>query len=203
MFLADIFTVNIDKLCNANSNNPISSVFTTVGAKNFFTVPTMSLQQFILEQAVPASTVSGSTTDYTGYFRFNNYATPANNNTDRILFQTSIPFIGLTSGAPLKVEFGFHDDPSTAGTDLGTAASPVRMIRGQTYFIQLAVNGFILYQNNYVATGDYSTAPATNTIGLNQVLGIVKGISANATTANVVITVAYNRSLTLSQNVWT
>ncbi len=49
MFSADIFTVNIDRLCNPDStNNPISAVFTTVGAKNFFTVPTMSLQQFIL-----------------------------------------------------------------------------------------------------------------------------------------------------------
>ena len=212
MFAADIFTVNIDKLCNPDSTNPTSSVFTTVGAKNFFTVPTMSLQQFILEQAVPTTTVSsGDTFNYAGYFRFNNYATPANNNTDRILFQTSIPFIGLTAGAPLKFEFAFHDDPVLAGTpNTGSPTDYVRMIQGQTYFIQLAVNGFILYQTNYVASFDWTASGGqlADSIGkngkrLSGFIPIVKGINSNGTTANVVITVAYNRSLTLSQNVWT
>ena len=227
MFSADIFTVNIDKLCNPDStNNPISAVFTTVGAKNFFTVPTMSLQQFIIEQPVPITTVStGPTTltdptptaftdtfDYTGFFRFNNYATPANNNTDRILFQTSIPFIGLTPGAPLKFEFAFYDDPALPATGyVGSGNDYVRMIKDQTYFIQLAVNGFILYQTNYVAVYNWTPAGITlpdTYVGQNgdRLAGfpaIIKGITANGTTANVVITVAYNRSITLSQNVWT
>ncbi len=163
----------------------------------------------------PGGAAFSDTADYTGYFRFNNYATPANNNTDRILFQTSIPFIGLTAGAPLKFEFAFHDDPALPATgNVGGAGDPVRMIKDQTYFIQLAVNGFILYQANYVAVFDWLTPgqPATDT-GRNGkrisvstgVLGspLIKGITANGTTANVVITVAYNRSITYSQNVWT
>jgi len=83
------------------------------------------------------------------------------------------------------------------------------MIKDQTYFIQLAVNGFILYQTNYVAIYDWAAGNHSGTfVGQNgdrdiNFPAIVKGITANGTTANVVITVAYNRSTTLSQNVWT
>jgi hypothetical protein len=110
-FEADIFTVNIDRLCvpTAASAPPLFSVFNTVGQLSYFTVPTMSLEQYILQESQNAPIVTPaagtgfvSNQAYTaGGFNFEYYGA-INKNNDTILFQTQIPFIGLTVGAPLK-----------------------------------------------------------------------------------------------------
>ena len=47
-FVADIFTKNIDQLCQPGNNALLASQIFTVGKKSFFTIPTQSLEQFIL-----------------------------------------------------------------------------------------------------------------------------------------------------------
>lgn len=49
VFQADIFTKTLTTLCNTDPiNSPLSAPIYTVGQKTFFTVPTMSIQQFVL-----------------------------------------------------------------------------------------------------------------------------------------------------------
>ncbi len=67
------------------------------------------------------------------------------------------------------------------------------MVSGATYTIQLSVNGFTLYYNNFVA----------GAAGTNQVLSLFRGININSTIANAVITITYVRNLNTDQNVWT
>jgi hypothetical protein len=184
-FVADIFTVNLDNLCNPGNVASFQSQMSTVGQKSFFTVPTQSLQQYIQEDSTAPITLPNGVTS--GSFNFQYYG--ANNgNNDTILYQAQIPFIGLTVGAPLKFEFGFFDSV-TALNGVATA----RMISGNTYKVQLAVNGFVLYDVNYIAT----------TSGTNIVTKILKGLNSNSTTANAVITISYVRSRTQDQNLWT
>lgn len=123
-----------------------------------------------------------------------------NGNTDLITFQASIPFVGLTVGAPLKFEFGYFDRVSGSVSNGGSGDSTAAMIKGNNYFIQLAVNGFILFQT-YVTAQDSSGA--TNYLLNSNPKLILKGITSNGTTANAVITVTYNRSTTANQNVYT
>lgn len=56
-FVADIFTVNVDNLCSPTDGTPFSVQKETVGQKSFFTVPTMSLQQYIIEDSNAPITV--------------------------------------------------------------------------------------------------------------------------------------------------
>jgi hypothetical protein len=51
-FVADIFTVNTDYLCNSNPNSPSSSQVLTIGQLSFFTVPKQRLQQYIVEDSI-------------------------------------------------------------------------------------------------------------------------------------------------------
>lgn len=51
-FVADIFTVNVDNLCAPTDGTPFATQKEVVGQKSFFTVPTMSLQQYIIEDTV-------------------------------------------------------------------------------------------------------------------------------------------------------
>jgi hypothetical protein len=54
-FSADIFTVNVADLCiPADGSSPFTFI-TTIGQKNYFTVPTQSLQQYIQEVPVPTN----------------------------------------------------------------------------------------------------------------------------------------------------
>ena len=48
-FVADIFTKNIDQLCQPGNNALLASQIFTVGKKSFFTIPTQSQEQYILE----------------------------------------------------------------------------------------------------------------------------------------------------------
>ena len=48
-FVADIFTKNIDQLCQPGNNALLASQIFTVGKKSFFTIPTQSIEQFIIE----------------------------------------------------------------------------------------------------------------------------------------------------------
>ena len=137
-FQADIFTVNIDNLCRptvASGDTLYSQVF-TVGKKSYFTVPTQSQQQYILENA--NSIVADS-------FVFMFYGAD-NTNNDTILFKAELPFTGLTKGAPIKLEFGYFDDIASIGTN--TSAT---MLDGTNYDIKLEVNGFVLYQETFTA----------------------------------------------------
>jgi hypothetical protein len=101
-FVADIFTVNLDVLCNPNpTTSPLSAQILAVGQLSFFTVPTQSLQQYIQEDSIAPITVPIFGVGSGNSFNFEYYG--ANNgNNDTILFQAQIPFIGLTVGAPLK-----------------------------------------------------------------------------------------------------
>jgi hypothetical protein len=101
-FAADIFTVNLDVLCNPNPvTSPLSTQILAVGQLSFFTVPTQSLQQYIQEDSIAPINVLPFAVGTGNSFNFEYYG--ANNgNNDTILFQTQIPFIGLTAGAPLK-----------------------------------------------------------------------------------------------------
>ena len=56
-FVADIFTVNVDNLCAPTDGTPFSVQKEVVGQKSFFTVPTMSLQQYIIEDSNAPITV--------------------------------------------------------------------------------------------------------------------------------------------------
>lgn len=104
LFVADIFTVNVDRLCAPTDG--VTAFFTqmeTVGQKSFFTVPTMSLQQFIIEDQAAPITVPSMTAvaGITRSFNFEFYAA-VNGNNDTILFQAKVPFVELRVGAPLK-----------------------------------------------------------------------------------------------------
>ena len=50
LFVADIFTKNIDQLCQPGNNVLLASQIWTVGKKSFFTIPTQSQEQYILEE---------------------------------------------------------------------------------------------------------------------------------------------------------
>lgn len=98
-FVADIFTVNLDNLCNSGNSASFQTQMTIVGQKSFFTIPTQSLQQYIQEDSASPITLPNGVPS--GSFNFQYYG--ANNgNNDTILYQAQIPFIGLTVGAPLK-----------------------------------------------------------------------------------------------------
>ena len=49
-FVADIFTKNIDQLCQPGNNALLASQIFTVGKKSFFTIPTQSVDQNIIEE---------------------------------------------------------------------------------------------------------------------------------------------------------
>jgi hypothetical protein len=186
-FVADIFTVNLDQLCKPNpAVSPQFTQILAIGQLSLFTVPTQSLQQFIQEDNIAPITVPTYT--QTNSFNFQ-YFGAMNGNTDTILFQVQIPFIGLTVGAPLKFEFGFFDTVNPIGV-----AATTGMVVNTVYNIQLAVNGFILYQINWVAAAVGTNINPTR---------ILRGLNVNSTTANAVITVSYNRSTTVDQNLWT
>ena len=83
----------------------------TVGKKDYFTIPTLSDEQFAREGligispaafAAPTYPVGASTAALksTGFF-FSNYAVN-NGNNDTVFFKTEIPFLNLVAGAPLK-----------------------------------------------------------------------------------------------------
>ena len=81
----------------------------TVGKKSYFTVPTQSVQQYILEeiQGIDALfTTYASTLDQ--FLAFRLYAADIDTN-DTVLYKIEVPFTGLTSGSPLRFEFGFTD----------------------------------------------------------------------------------------------
>ena len=143
---------------------------------------------------------AGSQAVYLQYYGANN------GNNDTILFRAEVPFLGLTVGAPVKVEFGFFDGPFPIGAT--AVASPrVGMIDKAQYNIQLSVNGFVIYQTIYTADTS-ATAPATSifndgTTTFNRVSKIFRGLNINSTTANVVITISYTRSRAQDQNVFT
>lgn len=185
-FVADIFTVNIDQLCKPTTGQ-ISSQILTVAKASYFTVPTQSLHQYILEEPQSAITPIAELTDGDHPFVFNFYGA-SNGNTDNILFITELPFNGLTPGAPLRFEFGFYDNRNPI-SGVATAG----MNTGVAYNIKLEVNGYLLYQTTYTPTGaPKSTAPIPTDRGLN----------ANFNTANAVITISFPRHATLDQSVF-
>ncbi len=135
------------------------------------------------------------------------YGAQDSGNNDTILFRAEIPYTGITVGAPIKIEFGFFDGPWPIG-ETAVADPRVGMIDGQKYNIQLAVNGFIVYQT--VFTPDIGTSTDTTTTIFNdgttsytRVSQIFKGLNINSATANVVITISYARSKTQDQNLFT
>ena len=192
LFVADIFTVNTDNLCNPG-DTPFQTLKETVGQKSFFTIPTLSNQQYIVEDStapidvpVIADNIAAGDDDT---FNFQ-YFGAMNGNNDTILFQAQIPFVGVTPGAPLRFEFGFFDSVAPVVGD-NTATTIV----GNTYVIQLAVNGFIIYQTNFIVPAAGAGAVAET--------GIFRGFNADSSTINAVITISYRRSLTVNQNIWT
>ncbi len=188
-FVADIFTVNIDVLCRPTDGSQFETQMLVVGQKSFFTVPTQSLQQYIVEDTSAPITASLPAAARPNVPSFNFEFYGANNgNNDTILFQALVPFINLRVGAPLKFEFGFFDTVLPLN---GVAAG---MIQNAVYKVQLSVNGLVLYEVNYLND---------QVGGTNQVnVGIKRGLNANSTTANALITVSYVRSTVQDQNLW-
>lgn len=62
------------------------------------------------------------------------YYGAVNGNNDTILFRAEIPFLGLTVGAPVSLEFGFFDGPNPIGF---TGAPNIGMIDDAKYNIQV------------------------------------------------------------------
>lgn len=198
-FSADIFTLNLDVLCaSTDPSIPTFSDILTVGKKNFFTVPTQSLEQYIVEDPVNFADIGGS--NLANVFRptalpntiFLQYYAAKNGNNDTILYRAEIPFTGLTVGAPVKFEFGYFDTRNPAQNTVETPVT-IGMTENITYNVELKVNGFILFQNNFVAKA----------LGTNIENRKFKGLNINSNTANVVITISYPRSLTVDQNLFT
>jgi hypothetical protein len=97
-FSADIFTVNVDVLCASNITGvPTITDIDTVAKKSYFTVPTQSLEQYILEDDV-TSPSEGLTNNPDAIYL--GYSGIVNGNNDTIVFRAEIPFIDLTVGAP-------------------------------------------------------------------------------------------------------
>ena len=205
-FSADIFTKNTDQLC-VPSDDPdgYKTEMLVAGQKDYFTIPTLSDEQYILEgivdvtpaslisTALPATTIGTPiiTTKQNSFF-FSNYAVD-NDNNDTVTFKTQVPFQGLTAGAPLRFEFGFFDKIAAHN---GVAAA---IMRGDTEFeIKLEVNGFTLFYTKYQP----DSSDADNTPG-----GVIKhylrGLNSPGTTATAVITVSFIRSVVTDINVWT
>lgn len=120
-FSADIFTLNLDVLCaSLDPNVPTFSDVLIVGKKNYFTVPTQSLEQYIVEDPINFADPLGS--NLANVFRpaalpntiFLQYYSAKNGNNDTILYRAEIPFTGLTVGAPIKFEFGYFDTRNPA-----------------------------------------------------------------------------------------
>ena len=80
-FQADIFTVNLGTLCTPSTPNIAPFTFiNTLGKKSYFTVPTQSLQQYILEWPVRAVGITGAVADINDP----NFDGGANNPSDNI-----------------------------------------------------------------------------------------------------------------------
>lgn len=99
LFVADIFTKNIDQLCQPGNNALLASQIFTVGKKSYFTIPTQSQEQYILEERVgnPVTTPVGGSSFVLMYYG------AMNGNTDTITYQAELPFNGITPGSPVKI----------------------------------------------------------------------------------------------------
>lgn len=118
VFSADIYTVNHFLLCAPATGD--RSVFKTeVGKKSYFTVPTLSNEQYILEIvpgiSIPAadiltntgtgvadSGISGTAADVDKAIHLAFVGAASGTQTDTIQFRAEVPFTGLTPMAPLK-----------------------------------------------------------------------------------------------------
>lgn len=198
----DIFTRNIYELCTPD-DLPLSLPYNwanTFGKKSYFTVPTQSEEQYIIEApydaardgAAQANIFIKDVTLIEQSVVYLNYYGKNNGNNDTILYQAEIPYTGLTAGAPTKFEFGFFD---TIAPISPTAVAAARTIVGKTYNIKLQVNGFTLYQVAH-------TVPAAGA-GAVQVSQIFKGLNINSTTATVLITVSFLRDTAADQSLFT
>ncbi len=184
----DIFTVNIDKMCPPPDGvDDRFSFLTTIGQKDYFTVPTQSQEQFILEWPVlstdpaTATTATDPNSDgnalYSGISSENTIAPTlrardaatylqfyaANNgNNDTVIYRASIPYTGLRAGSPIKLEFGYFDGPNQIGWD---GVSPItQMDNGQKYNIKVEVNGLTVYQETFLSVNRLAIpAPTANT----------------------------------------
>ena len=138
-FVADIFTKNIDQLCQPGNNQLLASQVFTVGQKSYFTIPTESVEQYIIEEPVGAPVPLPNGIAAGEAFVFQYYAAE-NGNTDKITYRVEIPFNGLIVGAPIKFIFGFFDNQLTIDGGVSGGMNP-----GTEYDIKLEVNGFVLY----------------------------------------------------------
>ena len=126
-FVADIFTKNIDALCQPAAGTLLASQVLTVGEKRYFTIPTESSNQYIIEESVGAPVTLPFTITPGSAFTFQYYATQIAGNTETITMRAEVPFNGLTSGAPIKFVFGYFDDvaPIDGGASTGMADGTV------------------------------------------------------------------------------
>ena len=65
-FVADIFTKNIDQLCQPGNNALLASQINTLTSSTFKTIPTESVKQFIIEEPFPQSVVVPTITPAVG-----------------------------------------------------------------------------------------------------------------------------------------
>ena len=65
-FVADIFTKNVDQLCQPGNNALLASQINTLTSSTFKTIPTESVKQFIIEEPFPQSVVVPTITPAVG-----------------------------------------------------------------------------------------------------------------------------------------
>lgn len=184
----DIFTVNVDKICPPPEGvDDRFSFLTTIGQKDYFTVPTQSQEQFILEWIVQstdpatATTTTDPNSDTNAQFSGisdENTITPTlrardaatylqffaanNGNNDTVIYRASVPYLGLRAGSPIKLEFGYFDGPNQIGWDGVEAIT--RMEDGKNYSIKVEVNGLTVYQEIFTSVNTQSIpAPVDST----------------------------------------
>lgn len=178
-FSADIFTSNVGTLCTPTTAGTSPYTFiNTVGKKNYFTVPTQSIQQYIQEWPVtvvgiPLTTVTADPNhadnlQYAGVSTYsqmdpNNPTTNSYSAADEAVY---LQYYGANNGNNdtilFRAEIPFQG--LTVGSPvsiefgyfdgphpIGNPGSTAGMIDGAKYNVQLSVNGFILYQNTYTA----------------------------------------------------
>ncbi len=179
----DIFTVNVDKNCPPPDGvDDRFSFLTTIGQKDYFTVPTQSQEQFILEWIVQstdpatANTATDPNSDANAQFSgisdentitptlrardaatYLQYYAANNGNNDTVIYRASIPYLGLRAGSPVKLEFGYFDGPNQIGWDGVSAVT--RMDDGKNYSIKVEVNGLTVYQEIFTSV-NRQAAPA-------------------------------------------
>ena len=112
-FVADIFTKNIDQLCQPGNNALLASQIFTLASSTWKTIPTQSVNQLVREDQFPASVIIPNNIPLGQAHVYEIFANIDGTNTDTISYEIRVPFNGIRAGAPVKVEFGYFDNQNS------------------------------------------------------------------------------------------